>query len=95
MNEQPQGWVERVNEALLGPPTFYGAGPRWMAICAHCAGFLCAMVAATRGELVWMMVPVLASSLLHMLLAYLTHVEPFWWPKMREWLQAPQGRVDP
>jgi hypothetical protein len=53
------------------------------------------MIAAIHGELVWTVVPVLGSSFGHVLLALLTHVEPFWWPMVCEWLRAPQGRVDP
>lgn len=95
MNDLPLGWIEPVNEALLTPPTFFGAGPRWLAISMHIAGFGCAMAAAVQGEPVWMVVPVLASSVGHVLLACLTHVEPFWWARLCEWLRAPQGRVDP
>lgn len=95
MTAHPPGWSEPVNEALLGPATFFGAGPRGLAICTHVAGFGCAMIAAIHGELVWTVVPVLGSSFGHVLLALLTHVEPFWWPMVCEWLRAPQGRVDP
>lgn len=95
MSDHPQGWFEPVNEALLSPPTFFGAGPRWLAIGAHFVGFASAMLAAVQGDIVWMIVPVLASSVGHVLLACLTHVEPFWWARLGEWLHAPQGRVDP
>jgi hypothetical protein len=95
VTEHPAGWKEPVNDALLSPPTFFGAGPRWLAIALHVAGFGAAMFSAVHGDLVWMVLPVVLSSVGHVVLAGLTHVEPYWWPMVMEWLQAPRGRVDP
>ncbi len=94
-NQRPEGWIEPVHEALLRPPSFFGAAPRNVVLIVH--GVSVAVILAASMVKFWTVIfaAVGVSSAIQVLTAGLTYSEPNWFELVVEWLKSPQRRVDP
>jgi len=94
-NERPDGWIEPVHEALLRPPSFFGATPRNAVLTVHGAAALLLVTAARSRSLELAGAALCLSVLVQIGTAGLTYIEPHWFELLVEWLSSPQSKVKP